>query len=115
MPLLALNGVTVKVGLDQATEEDFVIGDQARAFNGDLLWVRRGYKRHWSITTHPMTTTDKTALLSILRTCNVITATGDLPGASTSVQPDQRSIRTRVVSIGNGGERWITSFKLLEI
>src|SRR3982750_4506642 len=66
MVALAINGLTIPVLGDAATQNEMEVGTWARSFSGKLRRNRRALKRTWALTTAPMLYGDAQALEGML-------------------------------------------------
>lgn len=91
MAFLIVNGVTVPVAVDGASQEFETLGDRARAFDGTLLSTRRAVKRKWQVKTAPMPMVDALGVVNALLGTPPISCSGDLLGGAVSCDAEVTS------------------------
>lgn len=84
MAELTLDSIDLELAQD-AEGDPVLIGEQSRAYAGNLRSSIRGQKRVWSAMTGYLDTTDKEALLAAVYGETHITGSGDLLGGSLTV------------------------------
>lgn len=82
MALLVIEGVTIPIALDGASEDaPELIGDRGRAFDGSMREVSDGYKRSWPLVTKPLASSDYATIRATLLATPTLTCSGDLTGS----------------------------------
>lgn len=67
MPFLSLNNWEIDIEDNSVHQSEIFIGDDSRAFNGDMRSTRRLVKRRWEMSTTIMTNEEALALANLLR------------------------------------------------